>query len=71
MNTFIPLKLIGDVNSNLLDELDVDGVGGTAQLIMDSMGEGEVYPILFVTNFPSARPRFTVAAETRVAKVVA
>lgn len=71
MNVFIPLQIFGEVDSHMIDVLDVDGVGGSAQLIMDSMGEGEAYAILFVTDFPSARPRYTVAAETRVAKVIA
>lgn len=68
MNTFSLLAVIGEVNSAVNNRLEIDGLGGSAQIQMDSVSEGEAYPVLVIRNLPNLRPRISVPRENRTFK---
>jgi hypothetical protein len=69
MNVLQITNISGEINSVLMNTLMVNGMGGDAEIIMDSMGAGAAFPVLVIIDFPRIFPRVCVPAETRTAKV--
>jgi hypothetical protein len=69
MNVLTVTAMFGELNSVMLNQLELDGLGGEAELVMDSMGLGEAFAPLLIVGFPSINPRVCIPAESNVAKV--
>lgn len=69
MNIMTVLNTFGELNSIQVNYLDLNGLGGNAEIVMDLMEAGAAFGPVLVVDFPSIRPRICVPAETNVAKV--
>lgn len=68
MNYLSILSVKGEVDSLHVNELDVNGLGGKAQLVWDVIDDGAEYPWNVTANLPDIVPRVCVPAETRDVK---
>lgn len=69
MNVLSITETFGELNSMMLNQLELNGIGGEAELVMDLMAAGEAFAPLLIVGFPTINPRVCIPAENNVAKV--
>jgi hypothetical protein len=68
MNVLTILEFAGQLNALMLNELELNGLGGTASLVLDSMGDGSAFGILIAASRPFIRDQIYIPPELRRAK---